>query len=78
MFENSSDIMKMDPVAAVEYIKGSHYDPDSFGSLDAYMEWLVGSVWRFQGIGLNPTGETLEARCESLISQLVAQGLLQK
>lgn len=76
MFENSSCIMKMDPIEAVRSLQSQAYDPDQFGSLDSYMEWLASSVWRFRGIGINVTGETLEARCASLVAQLRNKNLI--
>lgn len=76
MYMFMNEIVKGDDLAVVEFMKTLAYDPDRFGSLDSYMEWLAQSLWQFQGLGVSIEGETLEARCGSLVESLVEYGIL--
>lgn len=72
----NGDLVQGGPVEIVEEMKSQTYDHDRFKSLDEYMEWFTGSIWRFYGKGVTIHGESLEDRCSSLITRLLAIDLL--
>lgn len=76
MFIYHGEIVPGAECAIIESLRSALYDPDRFKNLDDYMVWLARSVWRFQGVGLTISGETEAQRCASVVSQLVAHGLL--
>lgn len=78
MYRYNGKIIKGGPVELVTEMKEGVYDPDQFQSLDEYIKWLVSSIWRFEGKGINIQGESLEERCSSLVQQLVEHGLLEE
>ena len=73
----NGEIIKGDSVAVVEFLRSQVYDPDRFASLDDYMDYFARSLWKFRGVGVNVSGETLEARCGSLVSQLLAKNIIE-
>jgi hypothetical protein len=45
------------------------------GSLADYIDWVIDNTQRFNDVELNVTGETDEARAESLLAEMVRVGL---
>lgn len=72
----NGDLVQGGPVEIIEAIKSQAYDHERFQSLDEYMEWLKGSIWRFHGKGITIEGQSLEDRCKSLVEQLAVFQLL--
>ena len=78
MYRLDDEIIKGGPVDVIAFMRVNAFDPDQWKSLDEYLEFLVSSIWRFHGKGITLEGESLEARCESMVRQLVEHGLLEE
>jgi len=63
-------------IEIIEDLKNENFDPDYYGSLENYMEWLQQSLWKFHGIGLQIEGKTLKQKCDSLVDQLEKNGFI--
>jgi hypothetical protein len=48
-----------------------------YKTIKEYIEKVAQDIWRLYGIGINAIGNTIEEKCESLLNQLIAKGLLQ-
>lgn len=62
---------------AVQIVQGMQsvaFDKKS-ASLSEYMDWVVDNAQRLNEVQLNVTGDTDDARAESLVAELVRAGL---
>jgi hypothetical protein len=47
-------------------------------TVPAYVAWVVDNAQRFEGVALAVTGETDDALCASLVSEMVRTGLAKR
>jgi two-component sensor histidine kinase len=64
-----------DPVGALLLIKERAYDHDRF-TIEEYLDVLAQNLWKFQSIGIDIKGESLEEKCSSCLEQLVSLGMV--
>lgn len=65
------------PAEIIENLRQKAFDPNHFGSLDGYLEFLGHSLWKFQKIGIQvPTGSD-NYKCCSVVDQLVNHGYIE-
>lgn len=67
---------KKDPVAIIKEIREKSFDPEHFGSMENYLDWLQKSLWKFNQISIDISGETTEEKCQSMVDSLIENKLL--
>jgi hypothetical protein len=63
------------PIQIVKAMQDIAFGVDDL-SLDRYIDWVVDNARRFEGVALNATGETTEARATTLIADMLARNLV--
>jgi hypothetical protein len=61
------------PLQIVKSMKGLAFGAPS--SVADYIQWIVENTQRYEGVGLNVTGETDEELATSLVDEMVRVGL---
>jgi hypothetical protein len=61
----------------LESMRGTAFDPDSFGSMENYIDWLQDHLWRMHAIHIPITGSQVEDRASSMVSGLIEKGLIE-
>lgn len=64
------------PMEIIETMRGSAFDPDSFGSMDNYIDWLQEHLWRMHGIHIPVSGSQVDDRASSMVAGLVDKNLI--
>jgi hypothetical protein len=73
LYLNSEEVTTS--MEAILAMKTRVFDHERF-TLEEYLTVLAQNVWKFQSIGLDIQGETLEEKCESCMAQLIEHGLV--
>ena len=62
------------PVAIVREMRALAFGVDGL-SVEAYMDWIVENVRRFEGVELVVAGKSAEERAATLVAEMVGKGL---
>jgi hypothetical protein len=63
-------------LTVLEAIRQESFDPEHFGSMDDYIDWLKENLLRCSDIIVSVAGESTEERAASLVSELQRNGLI--
>lgn len=65
------------PMEIIESLRQKAFDPDYYGSLDGYLDFLMKSLWKFHKIGLQVPNGSIEYKCSTVVDQLILNGFIE-
>jgi hypothetical protein len=63
-------------LSVLEAIRQESFDPEHFGSMDDYIDWLKDNLLRCSDIIVSVSGKSTDERAASLVSELQRNGLI--